>query len=801
MRKRMVVFAIWLGLAAVAGLIAANAKYTADLSAFLPESPSQAQRFLVDQLREGPASRLILVDIEGADPRTRARLSHELAVRLGRESSFRSVLNGEAAALDRDREFVLSHRYLLSERVTPGYFTVEGLRSEIADGIDVFSSSMGLIAPDLFRRDPTGEALQAFEQLERPNIRPRSLEGVWVSRDARLALLLAETKAEGSDTDEQERAIGIIRRAFDDSRRALGAASPAPAVLRLSGPGVFAVEARSTIRREAIRLSILSSAVIAAFLLFVYRSVLALMLGLLPVLSGALAGVAAVALGFGVVHGVTLGFGVTLIGEAVDYSVYLFIQAQQGAGAGAGTGTAAWTATLWPTIRLGMLTSICGFASLLPSAFPGLAQLGLYTMAGLLAAGLATRYVLPALIPQGLTFAIALPVGRAIGRALGPARSASRALWLLPLIALIVLYGHRERLWSRELSALSPVPLAAQTLDAQLRADLGAPDVRSLVVLTGHDAQGLLEACEKIGKVLDVLAGNGAIASYDSPSRFLPSLATQQARRASLPDAEQLAARLVTAVQPLPIHADRLRPFLDDVEAARTGDLIQRRDLEGTSLASGVDALLVRHGDRWSALLPLQAARSGPRAYSVDAASIRRAVDGATTNGVETAVLDLKVESDALYSSYLSDALRLSLLGFAAILALLLVSLRSVGRVLRVVAPLVLAVLGVLTGFALAGEALTILHLVGLLLIVAVGSNYALFFVRETSAADSGAMSRMLASLLIANLATVAGFTILAFSTVPVLSALGMTVAPGAFLALVFSAALSKAEPDTHGSG
>ncbi len=90
-----------------------------------------------------------------------------------------------------------------------------------------------------------------------------------------------------------------------------------------------------------------------------YRSLPALALTLVPVATGALAGVAAVALVFRAVHGITLGFGVTLIGEAVDYSIYLFIQ-----------GAADFRQSVWPTIRLGVLTSICGFAALLPSAFP-----------------------------------------------------------------------------------------------------------------------------------------------------------------------------------------------------------------------------------------------------------------------------------------------------------------------------------------------------------------------------------------------------------------------------------------------
>jgi predicted exporter len=43
----------------------------------------------------------------------------------------------------------------------------------------------------------------------------------------------------------------------------------------------------------------------------------------------------------------------------------------------------------------------------------------------------------------------------------------------------------------------------------------------------------------------------------------------------------------------------------------------------------------------------------------------------------------------------------------------------------------------------------------------------------------------------------VIGFGLLSFSQVPVLEALGMTVAPGAFLALVFSALLARrGQPD-----
>jgi predicted exporter len=132
----------------------------------------------------------------------------------------------------------------------------------------------------------------------------------------------------------------------------------------------------------------------------------------------------------------------------------------------------------------------------------------------------------------------------------------------------------------------------------------------------------------------------------------------------------------------------------------------------------------------------------------------------------------------------------LSLGGLAGIVVLLLAAIRSTARVLRIVAPLVAAVVTVTAALAVLGHPLTILHLVGLLLVVAVGSNYALFFDRPAGSAPVS--PRTLASMLLANLTTLAGFGLLAFSDVSILQALGTTVAPGVVLALAYSAVFAK---------
>ncbi|CBJ44233.1 MMPL family transporter [Ralstonia solanacearum] len=788
---------VWLlGLLACLAVIG-RTSFVADLSAFLPRSPSAEQRVLVDQLRDGLVSRLMLVAIEGGEPQVRAELSRRMAATLRGDARFASVSNGEPVGKERDQRFVFDHRYLLSPAVTPQRFSADGLHQALGDSLDLLSSSAGLVAKAMLPRDPTGEVATLVGQLD-SSAQPPSSHGVWVSRDGRRAVLIAQTAGAGSDTDAQALAMAAVRGAFEAAARALPDATACR--LLMTGPGVFAVEARDTIRHDVERLSTLSLVLIVALLFVVYRSPRMLALGLLPVLTGVAAGVASVSLAFGAVHGLTLGFGTTLIGEAVDYSIYLFVQSAQPR-ARREDAMRDWIADYWPTIRLGVLTSVCGFASMLFSGFPGLVQLGLYSIAGLTTAALVTRFVLPHLHGGRVAIRDVSRLGRALARA---ARAAPRLRWPLAVLliaACATLALHRDRLWNRELAALSPVPAQSQALDASLRADIGAPDVRYLVVISGTSEQAALEGAEKVSAQLQPLVDAGVLGGYDSPARFLPSDAAQRARLASLPSAAVLAARLRTAVvdQPIQVKPELFAPFLADVEAARRQPLLTRADLRGTSMALAVDALLTERAGRWSAMLPLRApADAQTRAAdkpSLDAAQVRGAVERA---GVPDALfIDMKAEADRLYVNYVREDIRLSLAGVAAIALLLLLALRSVQRTVLALAPLAAAVLVVGAGFALAGVPLTILHLVGMLLIVAVGSNYALFFSRRTDAsADAQPVTpQTLVSLLIANLATVAGFGLLALSHVPMLETFGLTVGPGAILALLFAAILAPSAP------
>ena len=362
----------------------------------------------------------------------------------------------------------------------------------------------------------------------------------------------------------------------------------------------------------------------------------------------------------------------------------------------------------------------------------------------------------------------------------------------LTALAAIALIGLPSP-WRGELADLSPIDAAELRRDAALRADVGAADAGILVAVSGRDEAGVLGAAEKVAARLDVLVREGVLQGYASPARFLPSPALQRSRLAALPDAPTLATRLAEATEGGPLPAARLGAFVTDLQAARTQGAFDRAALEGTPLATAVDALLLR-GDAtrpWRALLGLQAADG----KAVDAARVRTAI--ADIEGAQ--LVAIKPELAALYARYLRQATWQAALGAAAVVVLLALYLRSAGRLAAVLLPLAAATLIVLAALVASGAALGILHLVGLLLTVAIGSNYALFFdhLRTSPRADEDT----LASLLLANLTTVISFGLLASSRIPVLQAVGAVVAPGALLCLVFSAAFIRRDRQSEPHG
>ena len=754
---RFGIVALWIVLLGLGCAIIAHARFSTDMSAFLPRAPTPVQRVLVDQVRDGGASRLLLAGIDGVPLSTAIAMDRAMTVRLSADPAFALVRDGALSDLGADGRYIWSHRYLLGPDIAPARFTVEGLHRALTDDLARLASGSGAMTERTLAADPTGETTTLAQQLTQGETIARR-DGIWTDPRGTMSLLIVETKAPGSDLDSQETALASLNAAFDAVKATIPDA--ASARLSITGPGVFGVHARAAMKRQTTRLSAIASTMVAALLLAAYRSPAILLLAFLPVASGVVAGIAAVALGFGTVHGITVGFGVTLIGEAVDYSIYYFTYAAAGTSG---------LARLWPILRLGMLLSVVGFAAMLFSGFAGFAQLGLFTVAGLAAAYLVARFVLPVLAPRGRVLHVP-PMGirATLPRRAGPILCTGIALASLGLLA-----SHHRGLWEDDLTSLSPASPSDLVTDRTLRAATSASlDSRYFALVAAPDLQTALERTEALAPTLAALKTNGNIGGFESPTLVLPSDAMQRRRESALPDAGTLRANLAEAMAGLPFQPGLFTPFLSQVDAARKSPPVTRDDLAGTSLGLKFDASVAHDADGWTTLTTL----SGLRDADAVAATLSKA--GAV-------FVDLKAASNGLLLDYRREALTLAACGYAAMAALLLVMLRKPRRVAAVLLPLALAVLATAALSTVGGHRLSIFTLFGLLLTVAVGSNYCLFFERRVAGEPLA-----LGPLVLANLGTLTGFGILSFSAIPVLRGIGGTVAVGAFLSLVFGALL-----------
>ena len=647
--------AAWLIFLALCILVVSRVQIGADLSAFLPRTPTPAQQLLSEQLRDGVFSRLILIGIEGGEPDVLSQASKQLAQRLRNESAFTLINNGDENSLAKDQAFLLENRYLLSSAVTPERFTPNGLHAALENSLQLLGSPIGIMIKRVIPRDPSGEILHLLDGFAGQN-QPSSHQGVWVSRDGKRALLLAQTKAPGFDIDAQQLNIELLHSYFAEAKRGTESSG---LQLVLSGPGVFSVHARDHIKGVAFKFSIITSILVSILLLLVFRSWRVLALSLLPVVSGALAGIAAVSVGYGVVYGITLGFGITLIGEAVDYAIFFFTRMVSGKPPGKALDK------IWPTLRLGVMTTVCGFSPMLFANSPGFAQIGLFSVVGLIVAVLVTRWVLPSLVSGNFTTHTPTLLSAWVMRLIRQAPRLRPVVLVAVLAATVFLALHRGPVWSDNLSSLSPLMEADKRLDQSLRSDIGAPDVRYMMIVSGKDREDALESSEALGSRLDTLMNSHALTGYESPARYLPSKKTQLARLAALPEPEKLKANLHQALAGLPFRANLFEPFLSDVAAARNRPPLTPDDLRGTNLGLQTESLLAQRRDSWIAIMPLRGV--------ADAMPIQQAL--ARQDG-RAVLLDLQQESDTLYQTYVHEAIKLSAFGAFAIVLLLFVSLR-----------------------------------------------------------------------------------------------------------------------------
>lgn len=765
-RASPVLLALALSVVVLLAVLLLVVRVQADMADFLPRGETPEARLLLREAGSGAATGIMLVGIDGAPPAELARISRSVAAALSGNPLFAMVLAGDATLPDAAAmERLFARRYLLSGADADALFSEEALRTRLRGLLRQLGSSTAAVAAELGLTDPTG----AFMGMLRDWLSAspvRSVDGAWLSGERDRALLIARTRAGGMDIPAQQAALSVLRAAFV-------AASPGPAQLIVTGPAVFAQDAAQAMQRDVERISLLSTLLVALLLWWRFRSLLVIAAVAVPVVLSIAIAALAVQLAYGMVHGVALGFGITMLGVSLDYPVLMIGHRK------AGEPATATRTRIGSAFILAVGTATLGLSAMVFSGFPGMAQLGVFAAVGLVSAALATWWILPRIV---IAAALA-PVAAGDARWLAPLEGLRRwrMLGLLPLLAALAYLGVRGGPdWEGDLQTLSPVPARSRALEAELRAELGAGQDSRLMLVRG-DIQAVLRRQEALLPLLTELKAQGAFGDAEMAAKLIPSAALQRARQAALPDRATLLRRLTSAVSDLPFLPEAFTPFLDAVDRSRDMPPLLPTDLDGTPIGLRLAPLLMELDGEWVGPVVLNGVR--------DPTVIRTAVAG--QEGV--VYVDVTEELGTILSGYMRQAWHW--LGWSGLLVLvvLLVGTRDVVRVLRVLGSVGAAMLVAAAVLTLGGARLSLVHLIALQLVAGVGLDYALFFSRKVL--DPEERLRTLRTLVTCNAMTLLTFGLLAFCETPLLHDMGWTVAVGSVLALCFSFLFSGEAP------
>ena len=747
-----------------------------DIASFMPSGSNEKQRQLLQEFQQGSASRLWLIAITGAvddvDELQITSQSQKLAADLRESGLFSSVVNGSSVTDDSLTQRLFSYRYLLDKTVSQDSFSVSELRHAFQQRLQEMASPFSSFSKRLLVSDPTAAMLRVSDSLQGSQSALEYSNGVWYSSKDKRALLIASSKEPGSNIDAQERAYKRIQSTYEQTR------GDTHSSLVVSGSPLFAVSAREIIRKESRQLSVAAGLFMLVFMFFVFRSSTAVLLTMLPLAGGLLIATALASLLYGSIHGITLAFGITLLGVAIDYPVHLLMHArkekslQQAA------------IRIWPVLRLGVMTTALGYGAMVWTDFSGLSQLGVFSLTGLITAALITRTLLPLLKENVISHGAGLESVVPTKKNRIWLRLTGITLIAFVLVSMVSLIKHdsflTEDIWSNDIAALSPVPIGLVQRDRLLRNSLGVPEATSLIRVEGENVEEVLRKQELLLPVLVEAIQKKYLSGTQSAADLLPSMQTQQYRQSLLPDRETLSERMINAIEGLPFRVESFDPFLDAVEEARSLKPLKLDDLRASSLAAALDGLLSINESGISGVIRLTGL--------ADPVALEKLIKESAIPQVD--FINLKSSTNELILEFRQEMLsRISWVA-AVILLVLFVGLRDLRRSLRVIGPVILAVLFAAMVPLWLGEPLNLFHLVSLLLVTGLGLDYALFFssIRE----NRGEAAIVTFSLIICSISSLVVFAMLAFSSIPVLHSIGITVASGVVAAFVLSWGFSQ---------
>lgn len=486
---------------------------------------------------------------------------------------------------------------------------------------------------------------------------------------------------------------------------------------------------------------------------FVFRSPRVLLQLMVPLLAGSLFALTLTLGLFGRLHLLTLAFGASLIGIAIDYVLHL--QCER-----AIEGRGFRLRRLLPSLTLGLISSVIAYVAQALTPMPGLRQMAAFAAFGLIGAWLTVVLWLPRFTLHASPFTARLATRW--WRLCQPRWRLPPRLALVAAAVLITICALRLQS-DDSLALLNPSPAALMQDEERVQQLLDRDTGSRYFLVQAGDAQALLARLETLDAALDGAIADGLEVEYQSLADAVPTADEQDANLARV--RKLYGAPLDALVQRAGLPADvadkaRARlpqaPSLTLAEWLETplGSL-QRRLWLGNTADGGVAATVVI---------------SGARDDHTDA-TLRGLADEPTASPTRSRTSVEYIDRVDRIGALLGELRRHTAVwvGLAMALMTLALAWRYRRQAWRVIVPPFGATLIVLSGFALAGVPLNIFNQLGLLLVLGIGLDAGIFNVEHARQPSAWL------AITLSTLTSLLAFGMLAFSATPALHYLGLT--------------------------
>lgn len=743
-----------------------------DITNFLPVGSRSHLAALSSRLADSPLTRTVVLSITADEPAVAIHAAHELAEILRAHPEVAWV-RSEVGAADLEEVYRLyfPHRLaLLSDRPEqelPALLTSEALRERARALRQRLASPASSLFEPLLAADPLGafEALVRGWQARETTL--RMVDGQLVTPDGRFAIVLLGTRHSAFDSAAQGRLLADLQTGFAEIAARRGAG------LRLerSAVGAFAVAAERSIKHELVW--IIGGSAIGVTLLFIafVASWHGLLIVVMPPLTGILVAVTASLLVFGRLDGLTMAFGTSLMGIAIDYSNHLLLHHGLSQPPESPFRTAA---RLRPSLVLGALTTVASFVGLLLTPFPAFRQMAFFAITGVLTSLAASLWILPTL----LTRAPALPARTGITAARferayrrlerWPRRTLLAGLALCSLSAVAIPAVE----WSDDLSRLTRFDPALVAEDQRVRERIAQLDSSRFVIALAPDLDAAVAKNDEIHARLEAVAATGALDGTRSLHALLWSPALQRRNLDTLAAVPDLAERLEAAFVAEGFRPGAFRPFADSLAKPPPAPL-RLGELLASPLRDLFAPFVFELGDRIAVVTYLRGLHDP------------NAVQAALAGLEDVHLLDQRSFINDIYREFRETSLRQILLGSGLVLLLLTLRYRAWRPVFAAFVPSALVALVVLAVLALLREPANLLHVMSLVMVMGMGVDYGIFCVDSVGRGED--FGATLLSLLLSCLTTALVFGTLALSSQPSLRAIGLTTGVGILLSFALA--------------